>query len=81
MRPVRLFDEYVIVANARQMHISISVFFLHIVLLMNALTCRDENKHLQLPSSLSPNLRLGVREADMRGRAFISHECCKSRKS
>lgn len=58
MRPVRLFDEYIIVTNARQMHISISVLFLHIVWLMNALTCRDENNHLQLPSSLSHHLRV-----------------------
>lgn len=72
MRPVRLFDEYVIVANVRQMHISISVLFLHIVLLMNALTCRDENNHLPLPSSLFHILRLGVRETDMTGRTFFS---------
>lgn len=64
MRPVRLFDEYIIVGNIRQMHISISILFLHIVLLMNALTCRDENNHLQPPRSLSHGLRLGVNETE-----------------
>lgn len=80
MRPVRLLDEYLIVGNVRQTHISISVLSLHIVWLMNALTCRDENNHLQ-PRSLSHNLRLGVNEAETRGRTLFPHHCCETRTS
>lgn len=80
-RPVRLFDEYIIVGNVRQTHISNSVLSLHIVWLMNALTCRDENNPLQLPRSLSHNLGLGVNEPETRGRTLFPHHCCETRTS
>lgn len=59
----------------RQMQISICTSFIFARFLMNALIHRDKNNnhHLQLFSSLIYNLRLGVSETEMAGKAFLSY--------
>lgn len=66
-RLARLLNEYIILGNMRQMHISISILFLHVVLLMNILTGRDKTVIYNYQAAL----RLGVNETEMKEEGFF----------